>query len=178
VKRFAALTAGLATSLVAPAVRALPQWTVGATVGGGAAELGERPHPAFHLGVRGGALFLRDREREIGVGPYLDAGTMAFETLDLGGGLEALFPVEPLALVAGAGMLARLGAHPGPAFEGTLFLGSRSLNFHGAYGLTSGLFAQTRVGFGPARGTDVLGGIQIDLELVGLPFLLVYEALR
>jgi hypothetical protein len=126
-------------------------------------------------------LFLRARNRDMGVGPYVDFATAAFETLELGGGVEWLIPIsEAFPLVASAGLLERrapsFGWEPGAA--ATIFVGPRSYNFTSWYGLAAGLFVQGRYGFGDAKQADILGGVQIDLSLLAYPFIFAYEALR
>jgi hypothetical protein len=176
------LPALIAALLASGSAQAAPQVNAGLTVGGGATDLrGDRAHGFFHLGARADVLFLRTRNRDMAVGPYVDFATAAFETLELGGGAEWLIPLsEGLPLVISAGLLERRA--PGYPFEpgaaSTIFLGSRSYNFHSWYGLAAGFFVQGRYGFGDARQADILGGVQIDLTLFAYPFLLAYEALR
>jgi hypothetical protein len=142
---------------------------------------GDRPHAFFHLGARADVLFLRTRNRDMGIGPYVDFATAAFETLELGSGIEWLIPVsEAWPVVVSAGVFERrapgFGWEPGAAT--TLFVGSRSYNFTSWYGLAAGFFVQGRYGFGDARQADVLAGVQVDLSFLAYPFLLAYEALR
>ncbi len=62
--------------------------------------------------------------------------------------------------------------------EGTVFFGSRSYNFHSFYGLTAGIFAQTRwVPASPAT-LDLVFGAQIDAEILALPAIWIFEAIR
>jgi hypothetical protein len=116
----------------------------------------------------------------MGVGPYVDIATNAFHDWDVGGGVEWLLPItEDVPVVASAGVLARNGAGRSwaPGAEGTIFVGSRSYNFHSWYGLAVGFFAQGRwVPESPAT-FDVVGGVQIDAELLAMPFLFLYTAL-
>ena len=136
---------------------------------------------AFHLGGRADVLFLRARGSDMALGPYLDVATSSFRNLDAGGGAEWLVPMVadefPFVLSAGAFFRNGDGRAWTPGVEGSLFFGSRSYNFHSVYGLAAGLFAQTRwVPSSPAS-VDLVFGVQIDAELIALPFLFVYEAL-
>ena len=155
---------------------------MGLTIGGGATDLRlGGPRAAFHLGGRADVLFLRSRNREMGVGPYVDVATAAFDSLETGGGVEWLVPLtESLPMVLSAGMFERhtraFGWEPGT--EATIFVGSRSHNFTSWYGLAAGLFVQGRYGFGDGHQADLLAGAQIDLSLFAYPFILAYEALR
>ena len=169
--------------LAAGSVRADPQASVGLTVGGvieNALGAGSAMG-AFHLGGRASALFLRNRGDEMAIGPYVDAATAGFRSLDLGGGIEWLLPVRddlPIVLSAGAFWRDGNGRSWAPGVESTAFFGSRSYNFHSWYGLSAGVFAQGRwIPSSPAT-FDLVLGLQIDAELLALPLLLVYEAFR
>ena len=114
------------------------------------------------------------------IGPYVDF-TMAFETLELGSGVEWLAPIsESFPLILSAGLIERRAPSFGwePGAEATIFIGSRSYNFTSWYGLAAGLFVQGRYGFGDAKQADLLAGAQVDLSFFAYPFLLAYEALR
>ncbi len=75
--------------------------------------------------------------------------------------------------VAGSG---QWGWEPGLAAE--LFWGSHSYNYHSFYALDAGLFAGGRYSLGASRDVTVLAGLRLDLELIALPFLLVWGAIR
>ena len=175
--------AALGGALGAPrASRAAPQANFGLTVGGAATDVRTNgPRAAFHLGGRADVLFLRSRNRDMAVGPYVDIATAAFDTIELGGGVEWLLPVtEGFPLVVSAGLLERRAPMFGwePGAESTVFFGSRGYNFTSWYGLAAGLFVQARYGFGDGKQTDLIAGAQLDLSLFAYPFLLAYEALR
>jgi hypothetical protein len=142
--------------------------------------VGARPPGAsVHLGGRADVLFLRDRNGQMALGPYLDGATAGFHDLDLGGGIAWLVPLTTeVPLVLSAGGLARNGDARSwaPGLEGTLFVGSRSFNFHSWYGLAAGVFGQARwVPAYPAT-VDFVVGLQLDLELVVLPALFLWDA--
>jgi hypothetical protein len=115
------------------------------------------------------------------LGPYVDAGTASFHEFDAGGGIEWLVPTrDELPFVLSAGGFARNGAGRSwaPGLEGTLFFGSRSYNFHSLYGLAVGVFAQSRwIPSSPAS-MDLVFGVQLDAELLVLPLVFAYEAVR
>jgi hypothetical protein len=160
-----------------------PQASVGLTVGA-AVENAVGPSPtqgALHLGGRGSVLFLRNRGDEMAIGPYLDVATLNFHDIDLGGGAEWLIPVRddlPVVLSAGAFFRDGNGRSWDPGMEGTVFFGSRSYNFHSWYGLAAGLFAQTRWVPASPSTLDVGIGLQIDGEILALPAIFLYQALR
>ncbi len=159
---------------------ASPEFSVGATTGIALADLRTGPVvPAFHLGGRADLLFLRNRPLETAFGPYLEFGTIAFETFEFGGGGSWLVPGLDLPLVVSAGAFARssvVGVEPGVVAN--LFWGSRSYNFHSRYGMAFGLFGEARAGLGASRSMDAVLGVRVDLAALALPFLLAYQALR
>ena len=177
--------AGLVSMFVVGAsvpARAEPQASVGLT-GGAAVQDVASPGSvgiSLHLGARGDVLFLRDHNGRMAVGPYADAATAGFHDLDTGGGIEWLLPLTsdvPVVLSAGGLVRNGDGRSWAPGLEGTVFVGSRSFNFHSWYGLAAGVFAQTRwVPTSPST-TDLVFGVQLDLELVVLPALLLWEVI-
>lgn len=182
-RRAAAIALAVGTFSTAREHRASadPQATAGLTLGGGASDLRTHASAAFQLGARADVLFLRQRDSDMGFGPYVDFVTTAFDTIEPGGGVEWLTPVaSDFALILSAGAVGRHTAAFGwaPGVETTAFLGSRSYNFHSWYGLGAGLFVQGRYGFGDGEQADVIAGAQIDLALLAFPFVFAYEALR
>jgi hypothetical protein len=178
--RLFALAAVALLGLAPSDAEARPQITAGATTGAALTDLraGNAPRLAYHLGARLDLLFLRDAPRDMAIGPYVDVMTAAFDTFEGGGGIAWLVPTGPTAFVISGGGLARtsrFGWEPGVA--GTIFWGSRSYNFHSAYGVGAGIFAQGRYGFGDGKQTDAILGVQLDLEYLALPFVFAYEAL-
>lgn len=161
---------------------ARPQANAGLTLG--VAELGDRDQPfgkiRFSLGGRADVLFLRERNADWGIGPYAEVLTTSFDDLQLGGGVSALVPIHdflPIVVSGGAyGRHAELGWEPG--ISASVFWGSRSYNYHASYGLAAGVMLQGRYGLGDSRETALILAGQVDLALIGLPFLLAYEAIR
>ncbi|MEO8875559.1 MAG: hypothetical protein ABI461_08230 [Polyangiaceae bacterium] len=173
----------LSLTLFSSAAFADPQGSVGVTTGFGITNLRDDsgPRAAFHLGIRGDLLFLRNREKDMAIGPYVEALTERFNSFDVGGGFEWLIPAIPsYPFVLSAGGYGR--AAPGygniqPGIATELFFGPRSLNFFNTYGLANGVFVQTRYGLGDAKQADILFGVQLDLALFALPWILTYEAI-
>jgi hypothetical protein len=157
-----------------------PQFGAALTTGAALTDLraSNAPRLAYHLGGRFDVLLARDRAGTMAVGPYVDVGTEAFDTFAAGGGVAWLIPTGSPALVVSAGgftRASRFGVAPG--VEAGLFWGARSFNYHGSYSLSFGVFLEGRVGFGDGKEADAIGGVQIDLEYLALPFLFAYEAL-
>ena len=139
------------------------------------------PRVAYTLGGRFDFLFGRTSPRDMAIGPYLEILTTAFDSIEGGGGVAWLVPTGATGFVFSVGAFARsagYGLEPGAA--GTIFWGSRSFNYHSAYAISAGLFAQGRYGMGgndTSKQADVLFGVQLDLEYLALPFVFAYEAI-
>jgi hypothetical protein len=178
-----ASSAFVAVTFLSLEAGAEPQASVGLTGGFAVTNLRDDsgPRPAFHVGLRGDLLFLRAREKDMAIGPYVEALTERFNSTDFGAGIEWLVPAIPaFPFVVSAGGF----AHDAPGFGGyqpgvaaTIFFGPRSYNFFSSYGLANGLFAQARYGLGDAKETDLLFGVQVDLAVLALPWILAYETI-
>jgi hypothetical protein len=183
VHRYPAALIALALLARANVSLADPQAGAALTVGGGVVGLEPdgRKVAVFHLGVRADLLLLRERDRDMGIGPYVEVGTEAFQSLALGGGAEWLVPVTesfPLVLSAGATARGVDGAGWEPGLSAAAFFGSRGYNFHSWYGLTGGVFVLARRSLGATRDTDLIAGLELDLSLFAYPWIFLYNALR
>jgi hypothetical protein len=175
-------TFGATCGIGATPALAAPQWNVGMTLGGVSEDATTPPiREQLHWGARGAVLLLRSRGSDMAIGPYVDVATAAFHDGDIGGGAEWLLPVrDDLPLVVSGGFFARNGeGHVwAPGWEGTLFWGSRSYNFHSSYGMAAGFFVQTRYLPGSTGQTDLVVGLQLDGEMLLLPALFIAQLLR
>lgn len=183
-----AAAAGLCGAFVVAAwagdARAEPQANASMTIGG--AGVGQEgrfwDHPEFHLGARGDVLFGRDSASELGLGPYLELGTFAFDDLHFGGGGSVLLPVhDSFPLVASLGAFGRWGDDPWglePGVSGALFWGSRSYNFHANYVMAGGLLVGFRQSLGESRESMLLIGAQLDLAFMGIPLVALIDLVR
>ena len=157
-----------------------PQASFGVTGGAalrGVAGPGPSSGVAF-LGGRGDVLFGASGPAQMAEGPYVDVSTEGFANVNAGAGAEWALPVTvDFPLVLGGGGFVRTGNGPAsPGLAGSLFFGPRSYNFHSWYGLAAGLFAQTLWTPGTSA-LDVVVGVQVDAELLVLPFLLAYDGI-
>jgi hypothetical protein len=182
--RFVSL-AVLMTVIVPRRADAEPQLTTGLTVGvAGHGERGASLWSSTQLeaGLRGELLFGRDKDKAFGVGPYVEALTTAsFSDVQVGGGAALLIPVHaylPIVVSVGgyAGHRTPWGWEPGLA--GELFWGSHGYNYHSLYALSAGLFAGGRYALGDSREVTLLAGGRLDLELIAIPFMFVWSAIR
>jgi hypothetical protein len=125
----------------------------------------------------GDLLFLRRRNRDVGLGPYVEVLTAGFWDTRWGGGASLLLPVAesyPLVLSVGAFDHELRAASLG----GTLFWGTRSYNFGSPYNWTLGLYASAYRDLDTRGDTLVSLGIELDGFFIAAPFLLAFQALR
>ena len=173
----------LVAFLSARTANADPQISAGVTTGVALTDLraSNGPRAAFTLGGRFDFLFGHTSPHDMAIGPYLEILTTAFDSIEGGGGVAWLVPTGATGFVFSVGGFARsagYGVEPGGA--ATVFWGSRSYNYHSAYAISAGLFAQGRYGLGgsdSSKQADVLFGVQIDLEYLALPFVFAYQAI-
>jgi hypothetical protein len=125
-------------------------------------------------------LFGRERNLDFGYGPFADVTTAGFDDLRLGTGGSVLLPIHPfLPIVLSGGGYARkseLGWEPG--LETYAFFGSRSYNFHSSYGIAAGLLVGLQYGLGDSRESAIVIALQLDGQILLLPFLAGYQLLR
>lgn len=171
--------AAVGIMLACPTARAEPQthlaWRTAACGGGANGQVWEDTR--FCNGLVADVLFFRQRNRDIGFGPYLEAGTAGFWDFRYGGGASLLLPVAedfPFVLSAGvydhAGRAASLG--------GTLFWGLRSYNFGSAYNWAAGFYVSGYRDLDSARETLLSAGVEVDGFFLAAPFILAVQALR
>ena len=101
-------------------------------------------------------------------------GTTDFVTLDVAAGALLHVPAHPtFPLLLSVGAIADVVPTPGRVgVVGRAWWGSRSLNYHSTYGMTAGFWVEGR--YRPGENTaDVLGGVDLDLRFLGLPFVML-----
>jgi len=128
-------------------------------------------------GVVGDLLLLRRRNRDVGLGPYVELLTAGLWDARFGGGASLLLPVTesyPLVLSVGAFDHELRAASLG----GTFFWGVRSYNFENAYNWTFGIYASAYRDLDARGDTLVSLGIELDGFFIAAPFLLAFQALR
>lgn len=175
-----ALALPLALLLRAGDAFADPQWNLALTLGGGARWQGaDRPDGLFALGARGDVLFGPRTPYAARVGPWVSARTDDADDLVLGAGVSAQLPVTvdlPLVLSAG-GVAGVLPDAVRAGVVGRVAWGPRSYNDHGAYVMAGSVWVEGRY-FPRDGGGDVIAGIDLDLRLLTIPVVMLYEFLR
>jgi hypothetical protein len=122
-------------------------------------------------------LLLRQRNRDFGLGPYVEVSTAGFWDARFGGGASLLLPVnENFPLLLSLGVYDHALAEP--ALGATLFWGARSYNFDGAYNYALGVYASAQRDLGGERASLVNVGLEIDGFFLAAPFILGVQALR
>ncbi len=180
VRRTLALLMALSAIGAPSRAEADPQFHTGLTLGGAITDLRTTgPGVAFELGGRANVLFLRNRFSDMGIGPYVDLQTVAFDRLDTGGGIDWLVPGLGGSFILSGGGFGRFEpGGPRAGALGRLFWGAHSYNFHGSYVHGAGLFAEGRFALDSSRSADVIVGAEIDLFYLAAPGIFLYEAIK
>jgi hypothetical protein len=148
------------------------------SVGGGVrvSDLPPGVTGVFSLSLRADVLFARSSPRAFGIGPFLSVRTDNFTDIAPTVGASLLVPVtEAFPLVLSAGGAMRFDAAGfAPGVVERLFFGARSYNYQFAYTLAVGLFVESRQFVEPSHTVDVIGGIDVDLEVFVIPFVALY----
>ncbi|AUX37575.1 MULTISPECIES: hypothetical protein [Sorangium] len=179
----ASVAALLGVVLAHGTARAEPQTSVGVTLGVAGAGLERRwwDATAFHAGLRGDVLFGRGANDDFGIGPYAEVLTHGFDELQAGAGISALAPVLDLfPLIVSTGLYGRWSDDADalePGIAAAVFWGARSYNFHSPYVMSTGLLAQMRLGLGASKETAIVLAAQLDVALLGLPFVYLFNVL-
>jgi hypothetical protein len=157
---------------------AAPQWSAGVDPAVCVQQQDGAEDRVLFCGAAHGDLILgRQRERDLGFGPYATLGTVAFDDLRATLGASLLIPTwDDLALVLSVGGLVDDSANFGA--EGAAFFGIRSYNFHGAYNFGAGLVLDAERTFGDHPSTVLSLGVRVDGLALALPFLLLWGALQ
>jgi hypothetical protein len=163
----------LALALAAPAhALAEVELTADLSVGGGAIVTGDRRPALARFGGHAEATFLRDSNRDVGVGVYCEAMTSSFENVMGGVGVLALFPVHralPLVLFLGPHYVYS-GEHDA-GLGGRLWFGLHNHNDLHPYNGTLGIWVEVRADLTHDRDVLIGAGLDIDPGLFVYPFL-------
>lgn len=157
---------------------AAPQWNAGLETGvcGGDSDLGLEK-PGWCNALHGDVLFLRDRGRQVALGPSLRLGSARFDDFRLDAGLSVLFPVfESFPLVLEAGPHLRNLDQPG--FFASAFFGLRTFNDYGHYEMAAGLSVIAERSFVTGTPSAFWITARIDGSWIALPFMLAYNGLK
>ena len=172
----------VALSLLAPArALATPQFTSALGVGGGARTTSAQGFVGvFSMALRADVLFGARTPYAARVGPFVSLRSDAFEDLTAAAGVSVQVPVsEAFPIVVSLGGAVDFTASPArPAVLARLWWGTRSYNYHSPYGLAIGVWVEARRFFDDAQTTDVVGGVDIDLEVFALPIAFLVGWLR
>jgi len=173
----------LACLLGSRSVRAAPQ--LSSTLALGVAGNGDRSHlwtsTDFAAGLRAELLFGRNRDADFGLGPFVEVLTATgFSDGQVGGGATLLVPIHPYLPVTLSlgGYLGRSSGTWQPGISSELFWGSHGYNYGSFYALSAGIFMAGRQGIGDARDVSIVAGARLDLELIALPAVLLWNAVR
>jgi hypothetical protein len=180
VRSLVTIAAVFACVLAAGAARAEVEVTANFAVGGGVVLSDDPLVPqrgydtvlgVARVGLNSSVTFLRDTNREVGLGVYAEVMTSSFLDVMPGAGLTLLLPVHhgaPLVIFAGA-HYEYDGTHSG-GFGGRLWWGAHNHNHFDAYNYTFGLWAEVRGNVWGDHDLVVSAGVDIDLAVMITPW--------
>ncbi len=150
------LLCGLSTS---PA-GADPQWD--ASLRAGVAGNGTHASPwqttYFYGALNGDVLFGRSSSTDLGLGPFVDVGTVGFSDLRLSAGPTLLVPIGSLVTQLSFGGYTIPTSPSGDGLHAQIFVGGRGYNYHATYSPSLGLTLGFDYGPQNEPGSDHLRG--------------------
>jgi hypothetical protein len=125
-------------------------------------------------------LFLRQRDSDFGLGPYIRGLGILGDSASLSGGLSTLVPLSPTyPFIVSLGVTASTRDDTtNPGADLWVFWGPTSFNFHSSYSMASGLLFGAQQTWGPHPTTTLVIAGQLDLGLAALPFVALFEVIR
>jgi len=171
---------GLAVYATPAIASAGPQWHLGLSPGGCYVRESDAAGWAWCGSLSGHALFLRTRDRDFGLGPYVRFQAVLDNSVSASAGASALVPLSPtFPFILSAGVMGdRRGGALHPGVDVSLFWGPSSYNFHSSYSMANGLLVGLQRTWGTTPATTLALGAQLDLALAVIPFIALYEVLR
>jgi hypothetical protein len=175
----------LARALVALSLVALPatshaytQWAAALTLGGGARLTPSQQREALvSVGLRADALFGPRDATSLRAGPFVAGWSDDFDSLVAAAGASLLLPIAtdtPLVVSMGATYSVTARERLPVGVMGRVWWGSRSMNLHASYGMSSGLWLEAR--YAPDGGAlDVVVGLDGDLAFISLPAVVLWN---
>jgi hypothetical protein len=183
------IVVALGCALVAGAARAELEVTADLAVGGGVVLSDDpeiEPQGGYdttlgvaRVGLSTSFVFLRESNREVGLGVYAEIVTSSFLDVMPGAGFTLVLPINhaaPLVVFAGA-HYEYDGTHAG-GFGGRLWWGAHNHNHTGVYNGTIGLWAEVRGNVWGDHEVIVAGGVDLDLMMVFTPWIWFARYLR
>lgn len=176
---FALMTAAIA--LWSPSAAAEIEVTSNLALGGGVV-LSDDPEiqgdydtsdGVFRMGLSSSVTFLRETNRDFGLGLWAEVMTSTFHDVMPAAGLSALIPVHhgaPIVIFAGAHYDFD-GQHAG-GIGGRLWWGAHNHNHYRVYNTTIGIWVEVRANlWGDNRDILIAAGVDIDLHVLATPWL-------
>ncbi len=172
VRSVAPVLTAVAFLVGAPSVSwAAPQVNAG-WIPGVCALLGADPAKAcFELSGHADVMFGRSSARDLGFGPSLEVGTVAFDDVRLRLGPQLQLPAGDLSVVLTPSGYWRFAADTGGGIAGRAFVGFRSYNYGGEYVVAFGVVGGGDYGLGELRERNLMIGLHLDGMWSAIPFL-------
>lgn len=136
------------------------------------AQTGDTSRGVFRMGLSSSVTFLRESNRDFGLGLYAEVMTSTFRDVMPGAGLSFLIPVHhgaPLVIFAGAHY--DYDGTSAAGFGGRLWWGAHNHNEYRAYNVTIGLWVEARANVWGNRDVLIAAGVDIDLQILVTPWL-------
>lgn len=180
VRTVVACLLALAATAIEGRAAAGPQWHLALSPGGCYVDAPANDGWSWCGSASGHILFLRSRDRDLGLGPYARVLGVVGDGTSTSAGASALLPVSPtfpFVLSAGA-LVSSRGDELSPGVDLWLFWGPTSYNFHSSYSMASGVLigAQKTWGSTPATTIALMG--QLDFALAAIPFIALFELVQ
>jgi hypothetical protein len=126
----------------------------------------------LRMGLNSSVVFLRDSNREFGLGLYVEVMTSDFRDVQPGAGMVFVFPIHhgfPLVIYAGA-HYDYDGEHAA-GFGGRVWWGAHNHNHHHPYNSILGIFFEVRGNVWGNQDVILAGGIDFDLHVFFTPWI-------
>jgi hypothetical protein len=126
----------------------------------------------LRMGLTSAIIFLRESNRELGLGFYAELMTNSFHDILPGAGVTLVLPIHhaaPLVVSAGA-HYDYDGEHAG-GVGGRLWWGAHNHNHYHVYNITLGLWIEAKANLWGNREVIITAGVDIDLQVLFTPWL-------
>jgi hypothetical protein len=146
------------------------EWTADLSLGGGVLIAEETREGLFRFGAHAEATFLRDSNRDFGVGVYGEVMTSTFKDVMGGAGALLLLPLHhamPLVLFFGPHYV--YSGHHDVGLGGRLWFGFHNHNHFHCYNGTFGVWVEARGNLTSEREVLIAAGLDIDLAVFVYP---------
>jgi hypothetical protein len=123
-------------------------------------------------------MFARSSARDVGWGPALEVGTVAFDDLRFRFGPQVQLPFDDLSVVLTPSGYLRIAHRGGSGVAARAFVGTRSYNYGGNYAAAFGVVGGVDWALAGHRERNVMVGLHIDGMWSAIPLIALVSWLR